>query len=58
MEILESQLAASVSKYHHEQTAAGIKDVIYDNLTEMGYPQEIASDVAETAAKRFLELTA
>lgn len=58
MKVFKTELAAAMSKHQHEQTAAGMQDMIYDRLTEMGYPQDISNDVADTAAKRFLELTA
>lgn len=57
MKVFETELAAAMNRHQHEQTAAGMQDMIYDRLTELGYQQEIAKDVAETAARRFLELT-
>ena len=56
MDKLVETMARSAESGEDEANAKAMADCIHAKLTDLGYPQEIADDVAETAMRRLIEL--
>lgn len=56
MDVITGAITEALDESRDEQNAGAMYDHLYETLTELGYSQEVAEDVAMTARNRLLEL--